>query len=167
MGDLWDFAVGHYGRAGVAEACLDIQDRWGVDIPLLLYGGWMGTRGYALSQRDVDQVDAAVRDWREHVVRPLRQIRVDMKSGRYPMPSEARDALRGQVKSAELQSERLQLQSLERDCAEIGVSGQSPDDAVVANVLAIIALFAGPASDPASRPAVRCLIAAMTAGRTP
>ena len=41
-GALWDFAVRLYAEPGVGEACLALQDRFGVDVPLLLWAAWLG-----------------------------------------------------------------------------------------------------------------------------
>ena len=37
---LWDWAVAAYGRPGVAPACLDLQDRFEQNVPLLLAAAW-------------------------------------------------------------------------------------------------------------------------------
>ena len=33
---FWDFSVGTYRRPGVADACLSLQDRYGLDVNVLL-----------------------------------------------------------------------------------------------------------------------------------
>lgn len=161
---LWDFALRIYAADGVADACLTIQDSWQADIPLLLYAGWMGTRGFQLTPAQMAQADDAIRDWREQVIRPLRTIRRRMKSGPHPAPSDDSEALRTRVKAAELQAEKLQLQLLERDLARLGMPDTPPDQAIAANVRVLVGLFAQSTPAAPDSPAVRAVIAAMVAG---
>ncbi|CDM38827.1 hypothetical protein PPSAL_0210 [Ectopseudomonas oleovorans] len=44
MQDLWNFALELYARAGVEQACLELQDT-GSDVCLLLTGAWLQRRG--------------------------------------------------------------------------------------------------------------------------
>ena len=71
-GALWDFAVRLYAEPGVGEACLVLQDRFGVDVPLLLWAAWLGDGADAAALRAGDR---AVGPWRARAVRPLRALR--------------------------------------------------------------------------------------------
>ena len=42
---LWDWAVAAYSAEGVAEACLELQDSAGQNIPLLLWAAWCAAEG--------------------------------------------------------------------------------------------------------------------------
>ena len=55
--DLWTWAVAAYGREGVSEACLELQDIHGQTVPLLLWTAWAAGTGRALD----DEARAAVR----------------------------------------------------------------------------------------------------------
>jgi len=44
-GAFWRFSLDAYGRPGVAAACLDLQDRHGCDVNLILYALWLGRAG--------------------------------------------------------------------------------------------------------------------------
>lgn len=109
---LWDEAVALYGRPGVAEACLFLQDRLGADVPLLLFAAWLGLRGRALGD-EAERVEDEVAAWREEVVRPLRAIRRRLRSGPPPAPDAETEALRETIKRAELAAEKLELARLE------------------------------------------------------
>ncbi len=67
---FWDFSLALYGREGVARACVALQDRRGLDVNILLFCCWAGSRGRRLDPADLKGLDAAVRPWREAVVRP-------------------------------------------------------------------------------------------------
>jgi uncharacterized protein (TIGR02444 family) len=110
---LWDYAVGLYSQPGVPQACLDIQEQCNVDVPLLLFGAWLGGRGMALTAADCRAIDGQIRDWRVEVIHALRRVRRRMKSGPPPAPSDGTEDLREAVKAAELDAERIELQVLE------------------------------------------------------
>jgi uncharacterized protein (TIGR02444 family) len=111
---LWRFAVAMYGRPGIGDLCLDLQDRHGIDVPLLLWAAWCGAaRGLPLDAAALDRVDAAVGGWRRDVVRPLRAVRRRLRHGPAPLaPTVESAALRDRVKALELEAERLQLRAL-------------------------------------------------------
>lgn len=111
-GELWRFAVGLYGRPGVAPACLLLQDRLGVDVSVLLFSLFALHQGCPLGPEDIADADAAVRDWRADVVVPLRRVRTRLKSGPQPAPSPETDRLRQGVKGLELQAEQIELAML-------------------------------------------------------
>jgi uncharacterized protein (TIGR02444 family) len=109
---LWDFAVAVYGRPGVAAVCLDLQDRRGVDVPLLLWAAWLGRRGIGLDAARLEQAAAAVRPWRDEVVLTLRGLRRRLKSGPASAPGAATVGFREEIKALELRAERIQLDML-------------------------------------------------------
>lgn len=134
---LWDFALGLYGQEGVAPACLDLQERYGTDVPLLLWAGWLWTRGEAPDAGAVARAEAAVGDWRREVIHPLRAIRQRMKQGPAPAPSARTERVRDSVKAAELSAEQLELELLE----EMGGPGAETDP--VESLALVLDHFAG------------------------
>ena len=78
-GALWDFAVRLYAEPGVSDACLALQDRFGVDVPLLLWAAWLGDGADAAALRAGDR---AVGPWRARAVRPLRALRLEIDAER-------------------------------------------------------------------------------------
>lgn len=103
---LWDYASTLYGLEGVAPACLVLQDRFGVDVNLLLYAAWLAQLQQRLDSTHVKALDAVVSDWRDRVVRPLRTLRRQLHA-----VAEAGELYEG-VKALELQSERAQLDKM-------------------------------------------------------
>src|SRR5260370_42507163 len=56
---LWRFSLAVYLRAGVAPECLDVQERFGVDVKLLLFCAYLGAlEAGVLSQDDLAQAAA-------------------------------------------------------------------------------------------------------------
>ncbi len=104
---FWDFSLAVYGREGVAPACLALQDRHGLDVNLLLFGLWAGTRGRALAAAELDGLIAAARPWQQGVVAPLRAARRWLK-GQRPVPGQSAAILRGAIKERELDAEAIE-----------------------------------------------------------
>jgi uncharacterized protein (TIGR02444 family) len=121
---FWSFSLAFYARPGVAELCLDLQDGFGVDVNMLLYLLWQATRRRRLDAGEVGRVAALVADWRQHVVLPLRQTRRFLKTPAPSWPAAEAHALRERVKAAELQAERLQQETMERELAGLGAPAE-------------------------------------------
>lgn len=95
---FWTFSLDVYGRSGVAELCLALQDERGLDVNLLLFGLWLGGQGRTVDAAEMTGLVDAARPWQEGVVKPLRQARRALKA----MASED---LRKTVAEAELDAE--------------------------------------------------------------
>ena len=105
---FWDFSLALYGREGVARACVALQDRRGLDVNLLLFCCWAGSRGRRLDPADLKGLDAAVRPWRDAVVRPLRGIRRWLKTQAPGALAAPAQRLREKIKAEELQAEAVE-----------------------------------------------------------
>ena len=139
--DLWTFAASVYAEAG--EACLALQDGYGVDVPLLLFAAWIGeVRGVALDADRVAEADGWIRYWRRDVVQPLRAVRRRLKDA-------GAEPLRQMVKTAELESERVALILLEQGSA--AWTGAAADCAG-ANLDAVFAFTTRHGPEAAARP---------------
>ncbi|MGL4967436.1 MAG: TIGR02444 family protein [Inquilinus sp.] len=142
-GPLWRFAARVYGRAGVAQACLALQQRFDADVNLLLFAAWLGAERRtplpdALARRAQRRVDA----WHEDIVRPLRAVRQRMKTGPAPAPCGATEALRDALKAVEIGSERIELAVLETLAPEALPGRPDLDGIVRGNLRAVLALSA-------------------------
>ena len=133
---FWRFSLSLYSRPGVPAACLALQDGFGADVNVFLYSLWCGLKGRQLAPQDASSVRAVVEDWRVGVVVPLRTARRNLKTPPAAF-GELSESLRTIIKSAELESERLQQEVLfaHRPVGDIGTA-QDPALAVPANVQA-------------------------------
>ena len=111
---FWRFSLRFYALPGVASACIDLQDRHGVDVNVLLFLLFLAEEGRAVSPEEVARIDAAVRVWRDGVVVPLRTVRRNLRASIGEMARDAAEALRTNVKRVELEAERIQQETLER-----------------------------------------------------
>ncbi len=141
-GTLWEFAVQLYGQDGVRDACLDLQDRCGLDVDLLLFAVWCAVAGPG--QLDV----VAFRDcivltapWQDQVVRPLRAIRRSSAGAFAAIPEASSQAVASQLQAAELAAERVELELLEHWAAGRDAAGPAaePNAAAASNLVAYVA----------------------------
>lgn len=114
---LWRYALAAYGAEGVSGLCLDLQDSHGLDVPMLLFALWAGTRG-GLSAPSLERAERVAEDWSRETVRPLRAVRRALKAGppaSWPPTgpdASAVEAYRERVKGVEVAAERLLLDAL-------------------------------------------------------
>jgi uncharacterized protein (TIGR02444 family) len=107
---LWDWALEAYARQPVAEACLQLQDAHGQNVPYLLWAAWMAGEGRVADLKNAARI---MRAWDAEVGAPLRGVRRALKPARPPVDEAAKEALREAVKAVELRGERVLMESLE------------------------------------------------------
>ena len=142
---FWRFSLRFYAMPGVGPACIDLQDRCGVDVNALLFFLFLADQGCAISREDATRIDAEVRAWREGVVVPLRAARRALRIPIGSIDRDAAEALRANVKRIELEAERIQQKTLERmhPAAATGASTSSPAGAARTNLAAYGAHLGG------------------------
>ena len=140
LATLWTFSLRFYALPGVAPACLRCQDEAGADVNLMLYLLWKAHSGIRVVPAEIESLDAQVRDWREHVVQPLRSVRRYLKSISEPFEDAAK--LRDAIKSAELEAERQEQKALSRQALMVARETMLPrDEAARANLAAYAAVI--------------------------
>lgn len=149
---FWDFSLAVYHRPGVAEACLALQDRLGLDVNLLLFCCWAGSEGRRLDAEDIARLLGSVGDWQQSVVGPLRGVRRRLKDR--PVPAVGRlGALLQAVKDCELEAERIEQAMLLDALAELSSKSVPAADqaaCAAANLTAYLEV-AGPTDGVADR----------------
>jgi uncharacterized protein (TIGR02444 family) len=141
---LWSFAIRVYRRRGISEACLALQERFSIDVNVLLFAAWMGSeRRVELSRSDLIRVRDEVRAWHDEVVRPLRAVRQRMKLGPKPAPSSATEALRTKLKAVEIESERIELATLQEQAPRLAPLRDRASDGLAASNMRQVAVLYG------------------------
>lgn len=111
---FWDFSLKVYGTDSVAPACLELQERHGVDVNVMLYCCWLGCREAAPAGTERIQALAdAVDVWHDAVVRQLRAVRKRLKT---PLAGEDRTlalSLRQRIQKIEIDAEHIEQLMLE------------------------------------------------------
>src|SRR5271169_1638410 len=110
---LWQFSLAVYGAPGVSAACLELQERRGADVNLLLYAAFVGVSGRGrLDPAELARCRAAVRPWSELVVTRLRQVRRALKQDLGAVGAAEAAPLRGRLAALEIDAERLEQRAL-------------------------------------------------------
>jgi uncharacterized protein (TIGR02444 family) len=123
--DLWNHALALYARAGVEEACLDVQALGG-DVCLLLCGTWLQARGVAATGERTKVLRDIAEPWQREVVTPLRNLRQQWRTAAHNDAQLA--ALREQVKGLELQAEKALLERLQACSQQWPADSHEPTD---------------------------------------
>ncbi|MEX1667850.1 TIGR02444 family protein [Zhongshania guokunii] len=104
---LWDYALAVYSQPAIQAQCLHLQDRYDLDVNLLLAAGYWACAQRCWSNAQVDELVAESADLRENYVLPLRALRVKAAGPK-------RKFLYQALKNAELAAERLQIDAIAR-----------------------------------------------------
>jgi len=104
--------LGFYRRKGVADACITLQERSGVDVNLLLYLLWQASQGNAYAAEDVATLETVVAPWRQATVIPLRTVRRALKEPPGLVAGPVAEVFRNRIKAVELEAERLQQEAM-------------------------------------------------------
>lgn len=99
---LWRFSLMLYGRPGMQDALIGLQDGGGHNVNLILFGLWLGLNGERLGAADLARARAAIAKLDRGIVTPLRGLRRGLKGDPDP---DVRD-LRRRVLALELAAER-------------------------------------------------------------
>ncbi|MBS0223873.1 MAG: TIGR02444 family protein [Proteobacteria bacterium] len=161
---FWNFSLELYAGDGVAEACLDLQERRGCDVNILLFCCWLGASGRpTLTAERLRTILKASDAWQAAIVKPLREVRKRLKDQPWtPALPETVDATRRRVADAELaaeHAEQLKLASLHSPPANRDRPLEKRLRTAVGN-LGVYAVCLGVTPDERDRRAVAALVAA-------
>jgi uncharacterized protein (TIGR02444 family) len=143
---LWKFSLAVYGAPGVSAACLELQERRGADVNLLLYAAFVGWSGRGrLDAAALATCRAAVRPWTEAAVLPLRGVRRALKGDLGAITAADAAALRQRVAAVEIAAEQLEQQALAArlPAVTVGAPTARTDDAA-ANMHLYLATLPAP-----------------------
>ena len=158
---FWQFSLRVYGAPGVSEECLELQDKLGIDVNVMLYAVWLGAaRGVTLREGDLARIEDVIAIWSANVVQPLRKVRRAMKA--IPDIADPQlQALRKRVAETELFSEQIEQALL----FQLTEGFSRPDAADTATRMNILTVLARHHADNTAFPLPN-LIAASDAART-
>jgi uncharacterized protein (TIGR02444 family) len=109
---FWTFSLSFYRQGGVSEACLELQDRFGVDVNIVLFLLWTATLGRRLEASETRSLADKVRAWQSEVVVPIRNLRRFLKTPPPLLDEGTAELFRTKIKAVELESERLQQEAM-------------------------------------------------------
>ena len=144
---FWRFSLRFYGRPQIAPACHALQDNGGADVNVLLFLLFLANRKRQVSADEVARLDAAVAQWREAVVKPLRDLRRGLKQGVEFIPGAIAETFRAQIKRLELESEQIEQHRLEEIGEVMGTAAEDRMQAAHNNVALYCATLRGAPAD--------------------
>lgn len=102
--EFWTWSVGFYAEPGIEGILLDLQDRLGLDVNMLLFACWNACKGRRrLAAQEWTRLIEGTAGWRNRILAPLRSLRRQLKSE----PRTAAAGLRTRIKELELDAERV------------------------------------------------------------
>jgi uncharacterized protein (TIGR02444 family) len=148
---FWAFSLAVYAGDGVAEECLGLQERLGLDVNLLLFAAYMGAvEGVRLASQDIAGANMAIAEWHAEIVQPMRAARRALKAPAANTENPLQPAiasLRLNVKRAELDAEKIEQAMLWQWSRTHLHDLQHDGGALAANLREVLAL-AGDADAP-------------------
>lgn len=119
---FWEFSLQVYRVEGVADAFLELQNKHGGDVNMLLFCCWYGVTRGKFQEVVFENAYNFSRGWGQQTVKPLRSIRIWLKQegchGQH-INIEGCMEFREKVKGVELQAEKLQQLTLENLCRKV------------------------------------------------
>ncbi len=131
--ELWAFAELIYDAPARRDIFLTLQDRFGLDVNLLIFCIWTGLTGRGARPReDISAAMAALAPWQGAVILPLRSARRALKAhSSEPAYAEIKE----KILSAELAAEKVaQMLLLEGGLKSAALSTQNGEAAMRANL---------------------------------
>ena len=155
---FWTFSLDRYGRPGVSEACLELQESLRVDVNILLLCLWTAHDGQQLATNTLSEIiDGEPGSWHRDVVVPIRLARKAMKGRTIGGDGGRVEAARDRVKAVEIACEKLEQQLLVDAVAGKLAPPREPPTSIAArqalargNLLAYVALIAPDTADDAA-----------------
>ncbi len=115
--NFWNFSLDLYSQARVADACLDLQNSYGLDVNMLLFCYWHGVNLGEFPAKTLELAWGFSQTWKREAVQPLRNVRRWMKeqaNAHSTFNQPQFEALRTRIKFDELAAEKYQQEFLEQ-----------------------------------------------------
>ena len=103
---LWRFSNNIYRKEGVSEILLHVQDKFSIDVNMILFVAWLASVNRSLTASDIQDAQKLVSLWRTKVIVPVRNIRRSVKD------FSGTDYLYEDVKKLEIDTEKEELKIL-------------------------------------------------------
>ncbi len=142
---FWTYSLRLYGQAGVTDACLALQDEYGLDVNIVLFCIWSGLAGPGeLTKNELTLAAESAGQWQREVVERIRWVRRTLKQDPLGAKPELANAFRPQVQALEIQAEHVEQLTLAALVPEQrGSRNRNAAEANLRGYLAICGIDAG------------------------
>ena len=141
---FWNYSLMVYQRTGLADACIRLQDQYGLDVNVVLFCVWCGVEGPGrLGGSRLGASVEVTRDWQRRAVVPLRGLRRHLKENPGPLDAALVEAVRKSVAAAELEAEHAEQILLSETVTDLERSARDETaalDAAIANLASYLRL---------------------------
>ncbi len=135
--DFPSWSVALYGSKNVAQSCLRLQDRHGLDVNAVLFCYWHGAHRGIVGEDLWPRIDEISRQWQNRLIRPLREARRWLKKPGCGSDPDLRK-LRERIKADEIAAELLQQRMMQQACASARAAAAEPATAARRNAEALL-----------------------------
>ncbi|MGK0297624.1 MAG: hypothetical protein ACI9XC_001234 [Gammaproteobacteria bacterium] len=128
---FWNYSIKAYSQDGVPNACLILQDKFELDVNMILFCCWYGITNGNLSKELFCHCHEYCRTWSTKTVKPLRNIRTWLKDHGCTENNHDKNACmsyRDKIKAIELESEKIQQLTLESMSKIKNTKNMSPQE---------------------------------------
>ena len=131
---LWDFALKIYSDPQVEAVCMQLQDGYGLSVNRLLFALWLAREKRQLGFQQL--ADRRLSEWHDTVLLPLRQLRYRVREQRQQqsLDKQGFNSCYQQLKQAELEAERVELDRLYQLADDCRVSTHDLSDLARSNI---------------------------------
>ncbi len=140
---FWDYSLNLYRQPGIAQRCIDLQDRYGANVNLALFACWAGHLGRQLGDGDLRAVQAEIFDWNRRVTQPLRTRRRALDPHAVGAAQEKQRLLAEEL-DAEREEQLRLLTWYEAHCPSLSVTQR--EEAIAQNVQRYLAMLGADAA---------------------
>ena len=116
---LWRFSNNIYRKEGVSEILLHVQDKFFIDVNMILFVAWLASINRSLTAADIQDAKKLVSLWRIKAIVPIRNIRRSLKD------FSGIDYLYENVKKLEIDTEKEELKILYDNYIELSSEQKS------------------------------------------
>ncbi len=135
---FWDYSLNLYQQPGIAQLCIDLQDRFGANVNLVLFACWVGNRGRRLDGSNLRAALAEISDWNKRVTQPLRSRRRALDPGRAGVAQEKQRLLAKELDAEREEQARL-LNWFDTHSPSLPVA--PAEEAIVQNLMLYLAML--------------------------
>ncbi len=110
MQTLWNWSLDVYKLANTQQACLHLQNTWGLDVNTLLWLCWLAAHNHIPTSRSIDAAESISKYWQSILISSVRKARNRIDVTKLPVES----TIRTQLLALELYGEKRQQHALEQ-----------------------------------------------------
>ena len=153
-----DFSSSLYRKPGVADACLFVQDRYGLNVNVILFCIWVADIGSGtLASAQIATVLRRVADWEKQVILPLREIRRTCRKEALGVPEFLLQTFLPQIETTELEAEHVEQQVLTELAGDLMVFADSSSGNAQSDAVSSLKAYIGTLDVVQDAPLIECL----------